>query len=260
MSWYYIREREQVGPLSDNDLSAAIQAGELSDSTLVWREGLEDWVPLGQVRSGEQLPASPAEQEFPAPPEGPMAWCSECGQPRPESETLQYGNSRVCAECKPRFLQRLREGGRFGEGLQYAGVGIRALALIIDVVLLSIVIGLVLAVATMALEGNAQAIAGNLWVSVGLIVGLSAFEIFMLFRYGGTPGKLVLRLRVVDENGGPLSLRQATIRSIWSTVLTGIPMFGWPFYVAESLSAAFDAERRALHDRVCQTRVVRKEA
>ncbi|MFD2875516.1 RDD family protein [Paenibacillus rhizoplanae] len=41
---------------------------------------------------------------------------------------------------------------------------------------------------------------------------LMAFNIFMVVRYGGTPGRLLLGARIVDENGRYPVIKQALIR------------------------------------------------
>lgn len=72
-------------------------------------------------------------------------------------------------------------------------------------------------------------------------------------RYGMTPGKLLLELRVVDARGGDRpGWIQAIIRYIGYFV-SALPLglgFVW---------AAFDRDGRALHDRLAGTRVVRVE-
>lgn len=72
-------------------------------------------------------------------------------------------------------------------------------------------------------------------------------------RYGVTPGKLLLDLRVVETRSGE---RPGWIRSIIRYIgyfVSALPLglgFVW---------AAFDREGRALHDRLAGTRVVRVE-
>lgn len=72
-------------------------------------------------------------------------------------------------------------------------------------------------------------------------------------RYGMTPGKLLLELRVVDvDSGGRPGWVRSIIRYIGYFV-SALPLglgFVW---------AAFDRDGRALHDRLAGTRVVRIE-
>src|SRR5947208_255797 len=69
-------------------------------------------------------------------------------------------------------------------------------------------------------------------------------------RLGATPGKLVLKLKVVRPDGAKVSLGRALGRyfaKMISAVLLGI---GY-------IMAAFDPEKRALHDRIADTRVIK---
>ena len=57
--WYYAdRAGQQQGPVAADWLSAALQRGELSAASLVWREGMADWQPLSSVMAelGAQSP------------------------------------------------------------------------------------------------------------------------------------------------------------------------------------------------------------
>jgi uncharacterized membrane protein len=49
MEWFYEKNGEQSGPISEAELQALFTAAELSASNLVWREGMTDWVTYGSV-------------------------------------------------------------------------------------------------------------------------------------------------------------------------------------------------------------------
>ena len=69
--WYFAIDEEERGPVTEAQLRTLIGTGNLSREDLVWREGLDDWVPAGQVpglfdkevgaRAAD--PASPATAE-----------------------------------------------------------------------------------------------------------------------------------------------------------------------------------------------------
>jgi TM2 domain-containing membrane protein YozV len=51
--WYYLAgDGQQRGPVSKRQLLFMRQDGTVSDSTLIWREGLSDWQPLGSPDQG----------------------------------------------------------------------------------------------------------------------------------------------------------------------------------------------------------------
>lgn len=186
-----------------------------------------------------------------------MSTCSQCGREVPPAESIVVGDRVVCAVCKPAFLQRLREGAAIGGALQYAGFWIRAGARLLDGVLLWVV-NMALAVPMMALAASQNAGDEPSGAFVGLtcatylvqLLIAAAYEITLVARYGATLGKQALKLRVVMPDGSPLTTRRAVGR-YFATMLSAMTV-GIGF-----LLAAWDAERRTLHDRVAETRVVR---
>lgn len=47
--WYFEKGGMQQGPEETESVQQRLQNGELSGNTLVWREGMADWIPLSQV-------------------------------------------------------------------------------------------------------------------------------------------------------------------------------------------------------------------
>jgi len=94
------------------------------------------------------------------------------------------------------------------------------------------------------------ALAGFLGIStlIGLAIGV-AYEVYFLSAHGATPGKMALGLKVIRADGGPISPMLALARYFASWVSAIILMIGY-------IMAAFDPEKRALHDRICETRVI----
>ena len=50
--WYYEAEGATVGPVSDADVRMLVENGFISPETLLWREGLAEWVPLRKTEFG----------------------------------------------------------------------------------------------------------------------------------------------------------------------------------------------------------------
>lgn len=85
--------------------------------------------------------------------------------------------------------------------------------------------------------------------AVSLTVSI-AYEAYFLSVRGATPGKMALGLRVIRPGGGEISPGLAVTR-YFARLLSGMILaIGY-------LMAAFDVEKRALHDRLCDTRVIR---
>lgn len=66
--WYFSKNGMQLGPVTQEELSEKAKSGEVSSSDLVWKEGLPDWIPLGQVPEFQSLGIRPA-----VPPQIPQA-------------------------------------------------------------------------------------------------------------------------------------------------------------------------------------------
>ncbi len=152
-------------------------------------------------------------------------------------------------------------------GRRYGGFWIRFLARIIDVILLGVLnaivripLMLMFGIGTMGMGGLgrgegaglifAPAMMGVLGLSalIGIALG-AAYEVYFLTTHGATPGKMALGLRVIRADGGPISPMLALGRHFALWVSGFILMIGY-------IMAAFDPEKRALHDRICETRVI----
>ena len=72
---------------------------------------------------------------------------------------------------------------------------------------------------------NIESVLGNLWIMAAQLVPWFIVESILIHRFGTTPGKWLLGLRVTNTNGTPLSLTAATLRSF--RVLVGGIGFGW---------------------------------
>jgi uncharacterized RDD family membrane protein YckC len=83
---------------------------------------------------------------------------------------------------------------------------------------------------------------------INLCIGLS-YETFMIGKYGATLGKMACKVKVVTAEGGQVSYLLALGRYFAKMLSALIFMIGY-------LMAAFDDEKRALHDRICNTRVI----
>lgn len=173
--------------------------------------------------------------------------CSECRVEFPRGELIDIRGGLVCATCKPIALQRVDEY----DGLTFktAGVGVRFAALFCD--------GIVLMLSA-AVVGLAFGILTN--AGVGMIVGyafyylaMPFYNIYFLGKNGATPGKKLLKIKVIRMDGSPLGYGLATGR-FFAYVLSF-----FTFYIG-FIIALFDKEyARTLHDRICKTRVIYAE-
>ena len=62
--WYYAEESTSKGPLSQTEFDALIANGTIRSDTLVWQEGMEDWLPLGNAATRTASDATPARARY----------------------------------------------------------------------------------------------------------------------------------------------------------------------------------------------------
>jgi uncharacterized RDD family membrane protein YckC len=231
--------------------------------------------PMGSGTPGGAPGSSPSTE---------TRYCSECGRPFPAHELSMAGGAAVCSTCRPVVMQRMAAaptmampmpaqplGGQFpGQatmgGRHYGGFWIRFVARVIDAIILGIagaIIRIPLALMLgaggigLGISRDPNAALAILPAIMGL-VGLSfliqlalgiAYEVYFDSTRGGTPGKLALGLKIVRTNGNLMTPGQALGRyfAMWLSAIT--LMIGY-------IIAGFDSEKRALHDHICDTRVI----
>ena len=101
--WYYSNEGEQVGPVNTEALQQLVADGVINEATSVWADGLEDWIPAGEVEgllpeTSASPMAAPATTTASAP--APLAGPSDAVSPLSEAESApQMAPSPVIAEA-----------------------------------------------------------------------------------------------------------------------------------------------------------------
>jgi uncharacterized RDD family membrane protein YckC len=257
MNWYYAAQGQQHGPVTEAQLDEMYRNGTIPADALVWHDGMAGWEPYQAVRGGGVPPPIAGSTGSVGEPQ-PEAVCNECGRVLPVDETIAYGNVRVCAACKPAFLQKLKEGVSLPTGdLDYAPNGTRVGAYILDGIILfafnmgvGFIMGLLTAVGARSGSVSATQLLPILLFCFQILVAV-CYEGFMVGKYGGTLGKLALKIKVVNADGSPVSYGRAFGRYFAKLLSAFTCLIGF-------IIAFFDKEKRALHDRICNTRVVMK--
>ena len=95
---------------------------------------------------------------------------------------------------------------------------------------------------------------------VGFLIG-GCYEILMLKYRSATLGKMACGMKVVRPDGRSLSWGVCVGRYfMWNVVTAGIPYVNFILMLVSSIMLGTDDEKRALHDRVCDTRVIYNRA
>lgn len=153
-------------------------------------------------------------------------------------------------------LQRPAEAG-FYRPLALAGFWPRFFARLLDLVFLGLSIGLFL-LAEILLLATLDVGDGPDWMAA-LFVVLYVFMIWAYFsvttaRFGATPGKLLLKIQVVDMQDQQVNLKRATLRFLGIIMAEMFSGLGYLTYFVNK------NKRQSLPDIFANTRVVKKRA
>jgi uncharacterized RDD family membrane protein YckC len=194
--------------------------------------------------------------------------CQRCGRSFCTNCLLLLQGAYYCAECK---IEQLRDvqSGTLGRRLEYASIGSRFLALLIDslvqtaamMVLIVPVVLLVFGGLFASInDGNGKEPSPLVFVGILLMyayafaVGLGIpvlYEALQLARGGQTIGKKALGIKVVTPEGNDISRGQAWGRA-------GIRLaIRFACSPVDYVPALFTEEKLCLHDMVASTRVIR---
>ena len=231
--------------------------GVIGSATLVWRQGMTDWLPYAQVMSPKADAVSAAGAT-----NTDTEVCSVSGKRYPKREMIQFQGKWIGADHRDEFFQRQREGLSAIGSVSYAGFWIRFLAKFIDGIILYVInmpFSVMLGFGFMKgpeLDPNNPdfgAFFGSMALLqiIGIAIGVT-YVWFFLSRYEATPGKMALGLKIVRADGSKLTTGRIIGRYFGEMVSGLTLMIGY-------IIAAFDEpEKRSLHDRICDTRVIKK--
>ncbi|MFC1498485.1 RDD family protein [Verrucomicrobiota bacterium] len=263
MQWYYAEAGEKAGPFEEKDFQELVKTGKVTENTLVWNETMKDWIAYASLgNKPEPVPVQTTPEstvsDTAAIQTKDTGVCCECGASFSTDDMIQYEGSTVCAQCKPVFFQRLQEGAVLPGVFEYGGFWIRFGAKFVDGLILGVINMVISMIGFAALMGAAstgtpQPFSPVQFLIWGLQMGASlSYTVFFLGKFGATPGKMACRLKVIRSDGSPVTYGRAVGR-YFAEMLSGLIMnIGY-------IMAAFDDEKRTLHDRICDTRVIKKQ-
>ena len=269
MGWYYFDGKTQHGPVTDDELRAIAKTPIFTPETLVWQEGLADWIPFQkafpEISPKKSKATFKSDQDSSTPLQSGQHVCAITGNIYTESDMIRFGEVWVSKDNKDKYLRYLLQNGHIpGTVDHYAGFGVRALALTIDQLILCIPgvflfwgmggwteIQNMFNAISAGVEIDPVALQQKFylyWVIILLIT--SAYFIFFTGKYSASPGKIICRIKVVKADGTPIGYGLSTFRYLASLVSSAIFYLGY-------LSVFCDNQERTLHDLLCNTRVIK---
>jgi uncharacterized RDD family membrane protein YckC len=254
MDLYYADGNRQVGPIGKNELQSLIKAGKVNSQTLVWQPGMGKWEALGLFIRRKTQGGSRSIQPAAAIGAKRQSKCSECGRQFAEEDMIRFGDNWVCAACKPVWIQKIKEGVTVAGVMQYGGFWIRLGAWFIDWIILVVANTLVYLplsfIGIFSFDRPAAFAVIQLFSTILNFLLPAAFDTWFVGKYAATPGKMACKLRVVMADGGRVSYARAIGRHLAKYISGLILAIGY-------IMAGFDEQKRALHDRICDTRVIK---
>lgn len=259
MQWYYAINSQRQGPVSQAAFEKLVADGIIKPETLVWQQGMSEWKPYASVAGTASSSPGADETEI----------CAVSGKRYPKREMIQYEGKWISAEHRDKYFQQLREGvaptSAVGEvaPFGYGGFWIRFVAKFIDGIILWVITMIVNVVLALGILGSANVFTARaepghlapffayqgLSFLCGLCIGIG-YSWFFITRYQATPGKMAMGLKLLRADGSTLSFGRIVGRHFAEWLSGMILLIGY-------IMAGFDEEKRALHDRICDTRVVR---
>lgn len=143
-------------------------------------------------------------------------------------------------------------------GLRPGVLPLRVLAALLDSVLLVVLLGIAYSIVAQMAGIDPELPRDEMQVALEPLSGLLYLVTFAVYlgyqtvcnALGVSPGKRICGLRVVDVHGRAPGLRRGFVRALWSLASSVPPWLGY-------FAVTWDSERRAWHDRLSGTWVVR---
>jgi uncharacterized RDD family membrane protein YckC len=156
-----------------------------------------------------------------------MAKCEKCGAELGEGAAF-------CQKCGAPVAATPTTAPVGERMINLAGWGDRILAYIIDMILAGIVLGIIKAVVFLPsyFVGGMMGVPSYVpWSNFGFDnLFWFAYFLFMDLTYGQSIGKMVLKIKTTNMNGGPIELSQAAIEAFGKAFLLPLDVIlGWVF-------------------------------
>ncbi len=103
MGIHYVKDGRQCGPVERSELDQLVADGVIAPNGLVWEEGMDEWVSYIEYAEGSVR-------------QGNIKMCALCRSRFSAADMVSFGATWVCAGCKPRYVQQLKEGVGVGHG------------------------------------------------------------------------------------------------------------------------------------------------
>jgi uncharacterized RDD family membrane protein YckC len=190
MEIWIVRDGERSGPYQDFEVRRRINASEWNENTPAWHEGMKEWGTLGEIECFRREFQQESEAEK-SPTRDESALEKTSVQP-------DYSNASGRLHLGRRFW------ARWFDLYLYEGIWWMAI---------------------WAMGADIGAVLDQTWLMIFHFMPWFVLEIVMLQRFGTTPGKWLMGLRVLNRDGSRMNVSES-MRRAWRVYFIGIGM-GW---------------------------------
>ena len=249
---FIARDGQEIGPFTQSELLRAIAAGRYGKGDLIWQDSANDWLPLERVppysrQIGREELIDPKADPKPQPK--PKATPPS---PPPQPEVLQRPPVQVFppGAGPAQSGELLRPGDR--ADLSQRRPFVRYAARMLDMAIFSFPLLAIASVFGVHLRPD-----HTVMLELFLLALYVPVEALLMASFGTTPGKVFMRLRVVREDGQPLTLSTTLNRAVmvwWRGWGIGVPLVS--FVVRIIAFGKLVSEGKTTWDRDLQLRVI----
>ncbi len=255
MQIYLARNNEQAGPYTLEQVNAMLSNKQIVLTDLAWHEGMTNWLPLGQLTGGKMI-YNPNQQKITLP-------TTPFKTTKPsivDTETLVNGATlapvgrRLGAAFIDYLLLNLAIGIGFFSTMSLTSLNKLNTAFAAELAKLS---KSTQTESTQLLKSIMANIPETTLAAVGFaVITLTLIQIWLIASRGQTIGKILLKIKIVDETSGEKStfLRSVMLRSVLVKYI-GYNIIGSLLFFVD-LAFLFTKQNRTLHDRLAKTLVV----
>lgn len=255
MQIYLARNNEQAGPYTLEQVNAMLANKQIVLADLAWHEGMANWLPLGQLTGGK-LVYNPHQQKVTVtktPFKTPSSSAVETDI-LANGATLAPVGRRLGAALIDYLLLNLAIGIAFFSTMSLTSLNKLNTAFAAELELLS---KNSTADTTQFLKTMMANIPETTLAAVGAaVITLTLIQVWLIASRGQTIGKILLKIKIVDETSGEKStfLRSVILRSVLVKYI-GYNIVGSLLFFVD-LVFLFTKQNRTLHDRLAKTLVV----
>lgn len=249
--WYYVdASGRQHGPLDGAELASAFQLRQLLTDTLVWREGMPQWLPLQQCMHELDLSSPPSAQAIAnAEALSEPVWPYAPPLSSPASAPLVITGDVVMAGFWRRFAAATIDG------LLMAALMLAVVTLVL------LLMGGSAALRPQALDTLKAGMVGVILLAVYVLPIVLQFVYFSWMQAGvrqATLGKMAVGIKVCRADGQPMTLGRSIGR--WCAYFfLNLASCGITTLVS-AFTAGLSARKQGVHDMIADTLVVDKWA